>query len=140
MKLKAASPTVKTGYIEADTPVLSGSANQLESVSSPPPFPSASWQPPDTQLPSDREPAALSPSPEVLLPTAARLLLVAAPLWLTAVLPAVSLVHSPRVVLTGLSALLPMQSAGWQVSRPSPPKPSLPSLKLLAQPLPFFAL
>ena len=139
MNPKAVSPTVKTGCVEADTHVLSGSANQLESVSSPPPFPSASMQPSGTQLPFDHEPAALSP-PEVLLPTAARLLLVAAPLWLTPILPAVSLVHSPRAVLTGLSALLPMQSVGWQVGQPSPPEPSLPSPELPTQPLPVFSL
>ena len=90
-------------------------------------------QPPGTQLPSDHEPSSLSPSPEVLLPDAALVLLAAVP-------PIASLVHFPRVVLTGLSAMLPMQSARWQVGRPSPPEPSLLSPELPAQPLPFFAL
>ena len=113
IKRKAASPTGKTGYGEAGTLVLSGSVNQLESGSSPPPFPSASMQPPSTRLPFDHALGALSPSPEVLLPNAARLLLVTAPLWLIVVPPAASLMHSPRAVLTGLSALHPMQSGGW---------------------------
>ena len=90
-------------------------------------------QPPSTQLLSDHEPSLLSPSPEVLLPNATSRLLAVA-------LPAASLVHFPQLVLTGLSALLPMQSVGWQVSRPSPPEPSPPSPELPAQPLPCFSL
>ena len=89
-------------------------------------------QPPGTRLLSNHEPSSLGP-PEVLVPNAALLLLVV-------VLPIASLVHFPRVGLLGLSAQLPMQSAGWQVGRLSPLELSPPSPKLPTQPLPVFSL